>query len=149
MITSQTILVKKISMRKFILITMIFGSFYFTGISQVSTTTAAKPLKLAVVISSNDAETVWNAFRIANYAAGEKDSVSVFLLGKGVEARNIKDKDFDVQEMMATFTENGGKILACGTCMRMREMEGTKQCPVSSLSELYDLIKTCDKILTF
>jgi predicted peroxiredoxin len=136
-------------MKNLILTAIFFGMLSAMGFAQNKTVALSKSIKIAVVISSNDPETVWNAFRVANYAAGEKDSVSVFLLGKGVEVQKIKDKDFDVQDMMDKFTENGGKILACGTCLRMREMDGTRQCPVSSLSELYDLIKTSDKILTF
>lgn len=137
-------------MKNFLFAAILFGLISVNGIAQNNSPMASsKPLKMAVIISTNDAETVWNAFRIANYAAGEKDSVSVFLLGKGVEVQKIKDKDFDVQDMMKQFIDNGGKVLACGTCLRMREMDGTKQCPVSTLSELYDLIKTSDKILTF
>jgi tRNA 2-thiouridine synthesizing protein D len=136
-------------MKNLILTTIFFGLLFVTGIAQNKTDDSSKSVKIAVVISSIDAETVWNAFRLANYAAGEKDSVFVFLLGKGVEVQKIKDKDFDVQDMIDKFTENGGKILACGTCLRSRGMDGTKQCPVSSLSELYQLIKTSDKILTF
>jgi predicted peroxiredoxin len=136
-------------MKNLILVPILFAMISSTGLAQNKTSEPSKSLKIAVVISSNDPETAWNAFRVANYAAGEKDSVSVFLLGKGVEVQKIKDKDFDVKEMMDQFTENGGRILVCGTCLRMRNMDGTRQCPVSSLSELYELIKTSDKVLTF
>jgi predicted peroxiredoxin len=138
-----------IHMKNLILTAVLFALLSIPGAGQNNSIKARKPLKIAVIISTNDAETVWNAFRLANYAAGEKDSVTVFLTGKGVEAQKIKDKNFDILDMMDQFLENGGKVLACGTCLRMREMDGTKQCPVSSLSELYDLIKTNDKILTF
>ena len=43
-------------------------------------------MKLAIVIYSNDPETVWNAFRFGVFARKQGDAVSVFLLGKGVEA---------------------------------------------------------------
>lgn len=136
-------------MKNFLSVLFVSLVFSITGFAQSDPSANSQSIKLAVVISTNDAETVWNAFRIANYAAGEKDSVSVFLMGKGVEAQKIKDKDFNVQEMMGQFVENGGKILACGTCLRIREMDGTKQCPVSSLSEFYELIKSSDKVLSF
>ncbi|MDP2301370.1 MAG: hypothetical protein Q8N03_02960 [Ignavibacteria bacterium] len=45
-------------------------------------------MKLGIVIHSNDAETVWNAFRLGIFALHEGDSVKVFLLAKGVE-RNL------------------------------------------------------------
>jgi peroxiredoxin family protein len=112
-------------------------------------TTKKKAMKLGIVIYSNDAETVWNAFRLANYSLAEGDSVSIFLLGKGVEAQSISSKDFDVNEKMGDFSSSGGKIFACGTCLRQRNQEGSKLCPVSSLSDLYDIIRKSEKLLTF
>lgn len=108
-----------------------------------------KAMKIGIVIYSNDAETVWNAFRLANYSRSEGDTVSVFLLGKGVEAQKVSTKDFDITGLIDDFAKSGGKIFACGTCMQLRNQEGTNQCPVSSLSDLYDIIKTSGKILTF
>jgi uncharacterized protein involved in oxidation of intracellular sulfur len=108
-----------------------------------------KQMKIGIVIYSNDAETVWNAFRLANYSRSEGDTVSVFLLGKGVEAQKISTKDFDITGQMDDFAGSGGGIFACGTCLRLRNQEGTNLCPVSSLSDLYDIIKKSEKILTF
>lgn len=108
-----------------------------------------KPQKIGIVISSNDPETVWNAFRLANYSIEQGDTVSVFLLGKGVEAPNIISKDFDVKKMMETFSNNKGNIFACGTCLQMRNIEGTKLCPVSTLADLYVIIKSNEIVLTF
>ena len=112
-------------------------------------TTMKKAMKIGIVIYSNDAETVWNAFRLANYSLAEGDSVSIFLLGKGVEAQTISSKDFDIMEKMGDFSSSGGRIFACGTCLRQRNQEGSKLCPVSSLSDLYDIIKKSEKVLTF
>ena len=41
-------------------------------------------MKIGVVISSNGAETCWNALRYANFALGQKDEVKIFFMGKGV-----------------------------------------------------------------
>lgn len=108
-----------------------------------------KPQKIGIVISSNDPETVWNAFRLANYSVEQGDTVSVFLLGKGVEAPAIVNKDFDVNTMMETFSSTGGKIFACGTCLKSRNTEGSKLCPVSTLADLYVIIKSNEIVLTF
>lgn len=108
-----------------------------------------KPQKIGIIISSNDPETVWNAFRLANYSSEQGDTVSVFLLGKGVEAPNINNKDFDVKKMMETFSNNKGTIFACGTCLQMRNTEGTALCPVSTLADLYVIIKSNEILLTF
>ena len=108
-----------------------------------------KSVKIGIVLYSNDAETVWNAFRLANFSISAGDSVSIFLLGKGVEAQKTSTKDFDVTGQMNDFVTAGGKILACGTCLRLRNQESSKLCPVSSLSNLYAIIKASDKVLTF
>lgn len=120
-----------------------------TGCGTTKTTEPIKPVKMGIVISTNDAETVWNALRLANYSRSENDTVSIFLLGKGVELQTINDKKFDVKGQLDDFLNNGGKILACGTCMKSRNMEDSKVCPISSLSDLYDLIRKSDKVLTF
>jgi sulfur relay (sulfurtransferase) complex TusBCD TusD component (DsrE family) len=111
---------------------------------------AIKKEKIGIVISSNDAETVWNAFRLATYSQGEGDTVSVFLLGKGVEAPEIIHPEFDVKEKITSFLDKGGKILACGTCLELRKKTGkSNMCSVSTLSDLYDIIKKSDRLLTF
>jgi len=55
-------------------------------------------MKIMVIISSNDAETSWNAFRYANFLLGQKDEVKVFLTGKGVEYQNISTEKFNTME---------------------------------------------------
>lgn len=37
-------------------------------------------MKIGIVVSSNDAETYWNAIRYANFCLGQKDKVKVFFL---------------------------------------------------------------------
>ena len=142
-------------MKRIILLLAIF-TFPFITLAQTTsncggskTSLDKKGMRIGIVIYSNDAETVWNAFRYANYSMAEGDSVSVFLLGKGVEAQKISSKEFDIQGQIDDFSAAGGKIFACGTCLRLRNQEGSKQCPVSSLSDLYQIIKTSEKILTF
>ncbi len=117
--------------------------------SDTKTKQTNKPSKIGIIISSNDPETVWNAFRLANYSVQEGDTVSIFLIGKGVETPTMSSKDYDVKGLMEKFYDAGGKILACGTCLKSRNNEGSKLCPVSSLSDLYKIVKTNEIILTF
>jgi len=105
-------------------------------------------VKLGVVIYSNDTETVWNAFRLGVFSLKEKDEVKVFLLAKGVECESLDTDKFKVTEQMQSFVNNGGKILACGTCLKIRNSEGTEMCPLSTMKDLYQLIKESDKIIT-
>ena len=104
-------------------------------------------MKIGIVISSNDAETAWNAFRFANFALNAGDEVRVFLIGKGVECEKMEEGKFNVKEQMELFIRQGGKIFACGTCLKLREMGSV--CPVSTLADLYEIVKWCDRLLTF
>jgi hypothetical protein len=143
-------------MKKILVLILFLGFFLPVVQSQTSTGSggsklndAKKPIKLGIVISSNDPETVWNALRLANYSLSEKDTVSVFLMGKGVEIKSLSSKDYDVSNKLNDFLDNGGKIFACGTCMNSRNMKDSKACPISSLSDLYEIIRQSDKLLTF
>jgi uncharacterized protein involved in oxidation of intracellular sulfur len=106
-------------------------------------------MKLGVVISTGDPETIWNAFRLGSFALKEGDTVTVFLLAKGVEAETLGTKKFDVKGQMQSFIDSHGKILACGTCLKIRRSEGSEVCPLSTMKDLYDLIKSSDKVIGF
>ena len=106
-------------------------------------------MKLGIVIYSSDSETVWNAFRLANFALKEKDDVKIFLLAKGVECDLLDTPQFKVTEQMKNLIDNGGKILACGTCLKIRQKGETELCPLSTMKDLYDLVKESDRVLTF
>jgi len=41
-------------------------------------------MKIGIVVYSNESETVWNAFRFANFALKGGEEVKVFLPGKGL-----------------------------------------------------------------
>jgi uncharacterized protein involved in oxidation of intracellular sulfur len=106
-------------------------------------------MKIAIIISTNDSETSWNAFRLANFTLTKKDTVKVFLLGKGVEAENTGTEKFDIKKQMESFVSAGGQILVCGTCLKIRNSSGTELCPLSTMNDLYEMVKEADKVLTF
>ncbi len=106
-------------------------------------------MKLGIIIYSDDSETVWNAFRLATFALKEGDKVKVFLLAKGVECESLDTDKFKVTEQMRSFVDNDGEILACGTCLKIRNSEGSETCPLSTMKDLYDLINESDKVITF
>ena len=124
-------------------------------------------MKLGIVLYSNDPETVWNVFRLGNFSLKEGDDVKLFLLAKGVEceseaiavksSREPRDSEcesldtdnYNITEQIQTFVDNGGNILACGTCLQIRNSEGSDICPLSTMADLYGLIQECDKVLTF
>jgi uncharacterized protein involved in oxidation of intracellular sulfur len=106
-------------------------------------------VKLGIVLTVTEPETVFNALRLANFASKEGDEVGVFLLGKGVELDTIEAEGFDVQAQAQNLLDSGGKIMACGTCLKIRGSEGSELCPISTMKDLYELVKTSDHVLTF
>ena len=106
-------------------------------------------MKLGIVIYSNDTETVWNAFRLGIFSSKKGDNVKVFLLAKGVECESLDTDKFSVTKEMSLFVESGGEILACGTCLKIRQSEGSDMCPMSTMEDLYQIISGSDKVVTF
>ena len=136
---------------------IIFFLFYilpFIGISQTTPVSVKESIpdpkmKIGMVIYSNDPETVWNAFRFGNFALDEGDSVKVFLLAKGVECETLNTDKFKVTDQIRRFVENGGKVFSCGSCLTIRKKEGSEMCPLSTMKDMYDLVKWSNKIVTF
>ena len=106
-------------------------------------------MKIGVVISTNDAETCWNALRFANFSLGQKDEVRIFLMGKGVEYQEVSIEKFNTIGQAEKFLQSGGKIYACGTCIKSRNQESSEMCPISTMKVLYEIIKESDKVVTF
>lgn len=106
-------------------------------------------MKLGIVIYSNDAETVWNAFRLGVFSLENNDNVTTFLLAKGVESESLDTEQFKVTEQMQSFVDKGGEILACGTCLKLRQSNGSDMCPLSTMKDLYKLVQDSDWVLTF
>ena len=60
-------------------------------------------MNVLFIISTDDAETVYNAMRLANVAVKKGDEVSVFMLGKGVLYEKIGGDQFNVTEQVNQF----------------------------------------------
>lgn len=105
-------------------------------------------MKLGIIVYSTDAETVFNGFRLANFSLGKGDTTKVFLLANGVEAESLTTEKFNISGLMQDFVDNGGEILACGTCLKIRNQEGTELCPLSTMADLYQIIDESDKVIT-
>ena len=106
-------------------------------------------MKIGIILNTNDAETVWNAFRFGNEALKNNHSVKMFLLGKGVEIENVKDDKFPLLEgSIKKFIKNNGIILACGACLKIREKE-IGICPVSAMEDVLKIVEESDRVVTF
>jgi len=106
-------------------------------------------MKIGVIISNTDSELVWNALRFANTAILEEHYVKIFLLGVGVEIESIKSEKFNVQEQLQKFNELSGTMLACGTCIKSRQMQQFAVCPISTMKDMLKIVEESDKVLTF
>lgn len=58
------------------------------------------------IINTNDAETVYNAMRLANVAVEKGEEVNVFMLGKAVLFEQISDDQFNVHVEVDKFKGN-------------------------------------------
>ena len=86
---------------------------------------------------------------MANFSLKEKDEVRLFLLASGVECESLHSKKFPINDLAQSFVNNGGQILACGTCLNLRQQDSSELCPLSTMKDLYELIRNCDKTVTF
>lgn len=106
-------------------------------------------MKLGIIIETKELEKSWNAFRFAVTAKKSGHEVKVFLMGEAVECETLSHEKFDVAAQVMAFNEAGGDILACGTCLKSRSMEGTNACPISTMIDCVEMVEWADKTVTF
>jgi sulfur relay (sulfurtransferase) complex TusBCD TusD component (DsrE family) len=92
-------------------------------------------MKLGMIITQTDPEIVFNALRLALFGLEQGDQVHIFLSGRGVEIDQIEDPKFDVKAPAQKVLDAGGQFLACGTCLTIRNSEGSEICPLSTLKD--------------
>ena len=105
-------------------------------------------MKLGIIITQTEPETVFNTLRLALYSLQQGDQVRIFLSGKGVEIDKVEDQKFDVKAEAQKVLDAGGEFLACGTCLKLRNSEGSQICPLSTLKDHYEVIRDSDKVIT-
>lgn len=105
-------------------------------------------MKLGMIITQPDPETVFNALRLALYSLEQGDQVRIFLSGSGVEIDQIEDPRFDVKSQARKVLDAGGEFLACGTCLKLRGSAGSEVCPLSTLKDHYEIVRDSDKLIT-
>jgi uncharacterized protein involved in oxidation of intracellular sulfur len=60
-------------------------------------------MKILMIISTDDTETIYNAMRLANVGVKKGDEISVFMLGKGVLFEQSGNEQFNVMEQIRQF----------------------------------------------
>ncbi len=120
-----------------------------TGCEGVTAFNKASSPDIGIIISSGDAETVWNALRLATFSQSKGDSVVIFVVGKALDVYMHDTSKYKIEELCNKFFYNGGSIYACATCARQRHTENVPSCTITSIVDLYEIVKRSKKVLTF
>ncbi|MHB0897078.1 MAG: DsrE family protein [Spirochaetales bacterium] len=106
-------------------------------------------MKIGIIIETKEPEKAWNAFRFAVTARKKSHEVKVFLMGEAVECETVTHLKYDVAGQLKKFVDEGGMILACGTCLKSRNLEGSEACPLSTMNDCLAVVEWADKTVTF
>jgi len=106
-------------------------------------------MKIGIILETKEPEKAWNAFRFAVTAKKQGHEVKVFLMGEAVECEGLVHEQFNVDEQLHAFVKAGGEILACGTCLKSRQLDGTEACPISTMIDCVEMVEWADKIVCF
>jgi len=106
-------------------------------------------MKIGIIIETKEYEKAWNAFRFAVTAKKSGHEVKVFLMGEAVECEGLTHEKYNVDEQLRNFTNIGGEILACGTCLKSRQLQESEACPISTMNDCVNLVVWADKMVTF
>ncbi|MDR0230753.1 MAG: DsrE family protein [Dysgonamonadaceae bacterium] len=106
-------------------------------------------MKIGIILETKEPEKAWNAFRFAVTAKKQGHEVKLFLMGEAVECEGLVHEKFNVDEQLQSFAKIGGEILACGTCLRSRQLDGTESCPISTMVDCVEVVEWADKVVTF
>jgi sulfur relay (sulfurtransferase) complex TusBCD TusD component (DsrE family) len=106
-------------------------------------------MKIGIIIETKEFEKAWNAFRFAVTSKKLDHDVKVFLMGEAVECEGLIHEKYNVDEQLKLFISVGGEILACGTCLKSRQLKGSVDCPLSTMVDCVDMVIWADKVVTF
>lgn len=106
-------------------------------------------MKFGIIIKTNEPEKAWNGVRFANTSLKVGHEVKIFLMSAGVEIESITHEKFNAKKQIDDFVANGGAVLACGTCIKARNSEGTDVCPISTMNDCIKMVEWADRVITF
>jgi uncharacterized protein involved in oxidation of intracellular sulfur len=106
-------------------------------------------MKIGIILETKEPEKAWNAFRFATTSRKQGHEAKVFLMGEAVECESIHHAKYDVAGQLQAFHAAGGEILACGTCLKSRQLDGSEACPTSTMVDCVKLVEWADRVLTF
>lgn len=106
-------------------------------------------MKLGIILETIEFEKAWNALRFAVTAKKGGHEVKVFLMGEAVECEGLTHDKYNVDAQLQEFIAAGGEVLACGTCLKSRQKEGSDACPISTMIDCVKMVEWADKTVTF
>ena len=106
-------------------------------------------MKIGIILETKEFEKAWNAFRFAVTAKKQGHEVKVFLMGEAVECEGLTHEKYNVDEQLKAFVNLDGEILACGTCLKSRQLGSTDACPISTMIDCVNVVVWADKMVTF
>ncbi len=106
-------------------------------------------MNFGIILETKEFEKAWNAFRFAITAKKQGNEVKVFLMGEAVECDGLTHEKYNVDEQLKNFVNAGGEILACGTCLKSRQLDGSETCPISTMVDCVNMVTWSDKTITF
>lgn len=106
-------------------------------------------MKIGIIIETKEYEKAWNAFRFAVSAKKQDNDVKIFLMGEAVECEGLTHEKYNVDEQLRLFVSIGGEILACGTCLKSRQLNGSDACPLSTMIDCVNMVTWADRVVTF
>lgn len=105
-------------------------------------------MRLGMIVQIDDADRVWNGIRLANTALNAGHSVDVFLLGDGVAAPDVEHEKINPRGIIRKYLNEGGTLLACGTCLDSRGIEPNELRPRGTMEDCLRIVEQADEILT-
>jgi len=106
-------------------------------------------MKIGIILETKEHEKAWNAFRFAVTAKKTGHEVKVFLMGEAVECEGLTHEKYNVDAQLKNYVNAGGEILACGTCLKSRQLDSTETCPISTMADCVNVVVWADKTVTF
>jgi uncharacterized protein involved in oxidation of intracellular sulfur len=106
-------------------------------------------MKFGIILETKELEKAWNALRFATTAKKNGHEVKVFLMGEAVECETLGSEKHDVAGQLQAFLKADGLILACGTCLKSRQIESTEACPVSTMNDCIKMVEWADRVVSF
>jgi len=106
-------------------------------------------MRIGIILETKEYEKAWNAFRFAVTAKKQGHETKVFLMGEAVECEGLTHEKYNVDSQLKSYVNAGGEILACGTCLKSRQLDSTDTCPISTMVDCVNVVVWADKTVTF